>query len=74
MQGDFNLALLDLLPDADLYWVGNCNELNAGKALPLNNSARVQSLMRVTSEAYAADGYARIKGISALVTTFGVGM
>jgi pyruvate decarboxylase len=52
LPGDFNLALLDLLPDADLYWVGNCNELNA---------------------AYAADGYARIKGISALITTFGVG-
>lgn len=50
--GDFNLATLDLLPDAGLNWVGNCNELNAG---------------------YAADGYARIKGISALVTTFGVG-
>lgn len=30
-QGDFNLAALDLLPDAGLYWVGNCNELNAGK-------------------------------------------
>jgi pyruvate decarboxylase len=52
LPGDFNLVLLDLLPDAGLYWVGNCNELNA---------------------AYAADGYARIKGISALVTTFGVG-
>ncbi|RPB15317.1 pyruvate decarboxylase [Morchella conica CCBAS932] len=52
VPGDFNLAALDLLPDAGLYWVGNCNELNA---------------------AYAADGYARIKGISALVTTFGVG-
>ncbi|CUS09713.1 unnamed protein product [Tuber aestivum] len=52
VPGDFNLAVLDLLPDAGLYWVGNCNELNA---------------------AYAADGYARIKGISALITTFGVG-
>jgi pyruvate decarboxylase len=30
LQGDFNLAALDLLPDAELYWVGNCNELNAG--------------------------------------------
>lgn len=29
-QGDFNLTMLDLLPDAKLYWVGNCNELNAG--------------------------------------------
>ncbi|KAI5813810.1 thiamine diphosphate-binding protein [Pyronema omphalodes] len=52
VPGDFNLTILDLLPDADLYWVGNCNELNA---------------------AYAADGYARMKGMSALITTFGVG-
>ncbi|KAF8541914.1 thiamine diphosphate-binding protein [Trichophaea hybrida] len=52
LGGDFNLTMLDLLPDANLYWVGNCNELNA---------------------AYAADGYARIKGMSALITTFGVG-
>ncbi|KAG0126891.1 thiamine diphosphate-binding protein [Tuber indicum] len=52
LGGDFNLSALDILPDAGLYWVGNCNELNA---------------------AYAADGYARIKGISALITTFGVG-
>ncbi|KAL7273822.1 hypothetical protein RUND412_003299 [Rhizina undulata] len=52
VPGDFNLAALDLLPDAGLYWVGNCNELNA---------------------AYACDGYARIKGLSALITTFGVG-
>ncbi|RPA77450.1 pyruvate decarboxylase [Ascobolus immersus RN42] len=52
VPGDFNLATLDILPEAGLEWVGNCNELNAG---------------------YAADGYARVKGISALVTTFGVG-
>lgn len=30
MPGDFNLVLLDLLGENDLYWVGNCNELNAG--------------------------------------------
>lgn len=29
-QGDFNLAVLDLLEANGLYWVGNCNELNAG--------------------------------------------
>lgn len=52
VPGDFNLALLDLLNEGGLYWVGNCNELNSG---------------------YAADGYARVKGISALITTFGVG-
>ena len=30
VPGDFNLALLDLLGENGLYWVGNCNELNAG--------------------------------------------
>lgn len=52
VAGDFNLSLLDLLEPNGLYWVGNCNELNAG---------------------YAADGYARMKAMSALITTFGVG-
>lgn len=52
VPGDYNLVALDYLEPTGLYWVGNCNELNAG---------------------YAADGYARIKGISAIITTFGVG-
>jgi TPP-dependent 2-oxoacid decarboxylase len=26
------LAALDVLPEAGLYWVGNANELNAGKS------------------------------------------
>ncbi|KAI1079658.1 thiamine pyrophosphate enzyme [Whalleya microplaca] len=52
VAGDYNLALLDFIEPAGLYWVGNANELNAG---------------------YAADGYARIKGVGAIITTFGVG-
>lgn len=52
LPGDYNLVALDYLPDCDLQWVGNCNELNAG---------------------YAADGYARVNGMGAIVTTFGVG-
>lgn len=31
LPGDYNLAALDYLPNCDLNWVGNCNELNAGK-------------------------------------------
>lgn len=31
LPGDYNLAALDYLPKCDLSWVGNCNELNAGK-------------------------------------------
>ncbi|KUJ13706.1 putative pyruvate decarboxylase [Mollisia scopiformis] len=52
VPGDYELALLDLVPKAGLTWRGNPNELNAG---------------------YAADGYARINGIGAVVTTFGPG-
>ena len=31
LPGDFNLVALDYLPKVGLKWVGNCNELNAGK-------------------------------------------
>ena len=31
LPGDYNLVALDYLPKCDLNWVGNCNELNAGK-------------------------------------------
>jgi indolepyruvate decarboxylase len=53
VPGDFNLSYLEQVEaDAQLEFIGNCNELNA---------------------AYAADGYARIKGFAALATTYGVG-
>ena len=52
MIPDYELALLDLVPECGLSWKGNANELVAG---------------------YAADGYARINGIGALITTFGPG-
>lgn len=31
VPGDYNLKLLDYLTRGGLHWVGNCNELNAGK-------------------------------------------
>ena len=31
LPGDFNLVALDYIPKTGLKWVGNCNELNAGK-------------------------------------------
>jgi indolepyruvate decarboxylase len=53
VPGDYAFAIDDAIcNDANLEWVGCCNELNA---------------------AYAADGYARIKGVGALCTTYGVG-
>lgn len=30
VPGDYNLEMLDYIPDAGLSWVGNVNELNAG--------------------------------------------
>lgn len=32
VPGDYNLVALDYLDGAGLKWVGNCNELNAGKS------------------------------------------
>ena len=32
--------MLDFLPEAQLYWVGNCNELNAGLCPPPRRRAR----------------------------------
>ncbi len=53
VPGDYAFSINDAIcHDANLRWVGCCNELNA---------------------AYAADGYARIKGVGALCTTYGVG-
>lgn len=31
LPGDYNLVALDYIPKVGLHWVGNCNELNAGK-------------------------------------------
>lgn len=52
VPGDYELVLLDMVPEAGLTWRGNPNELIAS---------------------YAADGYARVNGTAAFVTTFGPG-
>ncbi|KAJ5455572.1 uncharacterized protein N7458_003836 [Penicillium daleae] len=52
VPGDYELVLLDMIPEAGLTWHGNANELIAG---------------------YAADGYARVSGVAAFVTTYGPG-
>jgi pyruvate decarboxylase len=70
VPGDYNLVALDYVAKNGLKWVGNCNELNAGMAayptVPNIPNANMTS-------GYAADGYARVNGVGALVTTFGVG-
>ena len=53
VPGDYAFVVDDAIcNDANVGWVGYCNELNAS---------------------YAADGYARIKGVDALCTAYGVG-
>lgn len=52
VPGDYELVLLDMVPETGLTWRGNPNELIAS---------------------YAADGYARVNGTAAFVTTFGPG-
>jgi hypothetical protein len=41
VEGDFNLRFLDYIPENGLNWVGNCNELNAGKPVPRDRLERV---------------------------------
>ncbi|MCJ1285776.1 Pyruvate decarboxylase 1 [Xylographa opegraphella] len=71
LPGDYNLVALDYIPEAGLTWVGNCNELNAGDIIEAYGGEEEQRSSLHTG--YAADGYARVKGIAAMVTTFGVG-
>jgi len=52
VPGDYELVLLDMVPESGLTWRGNPNELIAS---------------------YAADGYARVNGTAAFVSTFGPG-
>jgi hypothetical protein len=33
VPGDYNLEALDYVPKCGLEWMGNCNELNAGKVV-----------------------------------------
>jgi pyruvate decarboxylase len=70
--GDFNLTSLDYIDSCGLNWVGNTNELNAGEQRDIAPRKASASKQYITT-GYAADGYARIKGISALMTTLGVG-
>lgn len=72
VPGDFNLVALDYIPQAGLKWVGNCNELNAGKSVGIH-LLETTIVPKCFLAGYAADGYARVKGMSAIVTTFGVG-
>jgi len=84
VPGDYNLAVLDYVSKAGLNWIGNCNELNAGKLLfclfffliptyPWYHMSPETLTVDLYSTGYAADGYSRVKGIGAIVTTFGVG-
>lgn len=74
LPGDYNLVALDYIPDCGLKWVGNCNELNAGTSSSLDVAQnRGNNKLTFLFPAYAADGYARVKGMAAVVTTFGVG-
>jgi pyruvate decarboxylase len=42
VPGDYNLELLDFLPNAGLSWVGNVNELNAGtSSIPFRMTLRM---------------------------------
>jgi pyruvate decarboxylase len=68
---DYELVILDMIPAAGLTWRGNANELIASYAVcPLLLKYLYLLLIRKPSQ---ADGYARVNGIGAFVTTFGPG-
>jgi pyruvate decarboxylase len=71
VPGDYNLTALDYVEKCGLKWVGNPNELNAGQSILSSSSLWKESNKPQTGS--AADVYARIKGIGAVLTTFGVG-
>lgn len=70
VPGDYNLHLMHSIADMGLAWAGNCNELNAGVS-----TTSLSDVLLITNalSGFAADGYARIQGAGALITTFGVG-
>ncbi|KAJ5747109.1 uncharacterized protein N7511_008805 [Penicillium nucicola] len=72
VPGDFNLRSLDYIDPCGLNWIGNVNELNAGGQVRFIKllSAQADNIIII---GYAADGYARIRGIAAIATTLGVG-
>nr|POE79583.1 pyruvate decarboxylase [Quercus suber] len=72
LPGDFNLLALDFVEPSGLRWVGNCNELNAGKYNG-DHMVMTAALLIHHVAGYAADAYARLRGLGAIITTFGVG-
>lgn len=69
VPGDYNLVALDYIKKAGLDWVGNCNELNAGYAA--DGYARIKGESPVRLVCVLTNTL--LLGMSALVTTFGVG-
>lgn len=73
VPGDFNLTFLDLVEGSkDIEWLGCCNELNAAYAC--DGYARIKQDQASKSQ---VDGKTKtqggVRGLSALLTTFGVG-
>lgn len=58
---------------SDIFGVAGDYSFPINDAICENNKMRWVGCCNELNAAYAADGYARIKGIAALSTTFGVG-
>lgn len=72
LPGDYNLVALDYLPEAGLEYISPIPVFKHLMNLTRKSGSWVGNCNELNA-GYAADGYARIKGISALLTTFGVG-
>lgn len=63
-----------MIPDAGLLWKGNPNELIASYAVGfMTQFSLYQHIKLFTNKQSKADGYARVNGVGAFVTTFGPG-
>lgn len=83
----FNLTFLDLVEEhKDVQWVGNCNELNAAyaadgyarvKQAQLNARHEGDQVNSTPGRAHDKEGHNKsqggVRGLGALLTTFGVG-
>jgi indolepyruvate decarboxylase len=71
------LGLFDAIIASDIKYVGNCNGLFIFPFLfyflPFPQTTLFISLATELNSGYAADGYARLKGLGALAVTYAVG-
>jgi TPP-dependent 2-oxoacid decarboxylase len=74
VPGDFVLPFNQCIEQKnDLKFIGTCNELNAGNTKYIVQHGSTQIDLFCSYLAYAADAYARLRGLGVIVVTYSVG-